>query len=130
MGFWKRYAFLVNALFSLFNKLILIPTSQLDLLNDQLERLGKCIAENHPGKVELVPSPDSIDIDKLSGGGVVMTDTCNTAQKLRRILVSTSDDILDLDCMNHLRNVWVGNMEKSLSKYLNDLLRCSLDEIN
>jgi ligand-binding sensor domain-containing protein len=59
-----------------------------------------------------------------------MTDTCNTAQKLRRILVEASDDILDLDCMNHLRNVWVGNMEKSLSKYLNDLFCCSLDEID
>jgi hypothetical protein len=130
MGFWKKYVFLVCALFSLFNNLIFIPISQLDLLRDRLERLRKCIAENHPDKVELVPSPDSIDIDKLGGGGVVMTNTCNTAQKLRRILVEASDDILDLDCMNHLRNVWVGNMEKSLSKYLNDLLRCSLDEID
>jgi hypothetical protein len=38
---------------------------------DRLERLQKCIAEKHPDKVDLVPSPDSIDIDKLGSGGVV-----------------------------------------------------------
>jgi hypothetical protein len=107
----------------LLNTLIIIASSQLDLLRDRLERLRKCIAEKHPHKIDLVPSPDSIDIEKLGGGGVVMTDTCNTAQKLRRILVEVSDDILDLDCMNHLCNVWIGNIEKALSKYLNDLLR-------
>eukprot|EP00956_Cyclotella_meneghiniana_P043804 scaffold288481_cov139-Cyclotella_meneghiniana.AAC.1 len=32
--------------------------------------------------------------------------------------------------MNHLRNVWIGGMEKALSKYLNELLRGSLDEID
>ena len=102
----------------------------MDLLKSRLERLREFISKKHPDKVDLVPSPDSIDINKLGGGGVVMTDTCNTAQKLRRILVECADGISDLDCMNHLRNVWVGNMEKALSKYLNDFLRCSLDDID
>ena len=31
--------------------------------------------------------------------------------------------------MNHLRNVWFGNVEKALSAHLNALLRSSLDEI-
>eukprot|EP00956_Cyclotella_meneghiniana_P023299 scaffold45195_cov78-Cyclotella_meneghiniana.AAC.1 len=59
-----------------------------------------------------------------------MTDTCNGAQKVRRILVDRIDGATDLDCMNHLRNVWIGGMEKTLSKYLNEMLRSSLDEID
>eukprot|EP00956_Cyclotella_meneghiniana_P032426 scaffold89181_cov36-Cyclotella_meneghiniana.AAC.1 len=59
-----------------------------------------------------------------------MTDTCNGAQKLRRVLVDRIDGARDLDCMNHLRNVWIRGMEKSLSKYLNQMLRSSLDDID
>ena len=83
-----------------------------------------------PDKVHLIPTPDSISIDKLGDDGVVMTDTCNGAQKLRRILVDRIDGVHDLDCMNHLCNVWIGGMEKSLSKYLNEMLCSSLDEID
>jgi hypothetical protein len=36
----------------------------------------------------------------------------------------------NLDCMNHLRNVWFGGVEKSLTKHLNEILRSSLDEID
>jgi hypothetical protein len=32
--------------------------------------------------------------------------------------------------MNHLQNVWFGNVEKALLTHLNALLRSSLDEIN
>lgn len=81
-------------------------------------------------KLDLVPSADGIDINKLGEGGVVMTDTCNAAQKLRRILVSIVDGAYDLDCMNHLRNVWFGGVEKSLTKHVNEILRSSLDEID
>jgi hypothetical protein len=77
-----------------------------------------------------VPSPAGIDISKLGNGGVIMTDTCNTAQKVRRILVDQIADAYELDCMNHLRNVWLGNVEKALSTYLNAILDTSLDEIN
>ena len=59
-----------------------------------------------------------------------MTDTCNTAQKVRRILVDQIADAYELDCMNHLRYVWLGNVEKALSTYLNALMDTSLDEIN
>ncbi len=59
-----------------------------------------------------------------------MTDTCNTAQKVRCILVDMIVGAYELDYMNHLRNVWFGNMEKVLSTYLNAILRTSLDDIN
>ena len=59
-----------------------------------------------------------------------MTDTCNTAQKVRIILVDQIADAYELDCMNHLRYVWLGNVEKALSTYLNALLHTSLDKID
>lgn len=91
----------------------------------------KELEKKHPTLVDSIPSPDGIDINKLGDGGVIMTDTCNTAQKIRRILVDLIDGSLDLDCcMNHLKNVWIGNMEKALAKHLNELLRSSLDEID
>ena len=104
--------------------------AKIDSLKHQLERLSSMVEEKCPDKIELVPSPDEIDIEKLGDGGVVMTDTCNAAQKLRRILVSIADGVFDLDCVNHLRNVWFGGVEKALTKHLNELLRTSLDDIN
>jgi hypothetical protein len=64
-----------------------------------------------PEKLHLVPSPAGIDTSKLGNGGVIMTDTCNTAQKVRRILVDRIASTYELDCMNHLRNVWFGNVD-------------------
>ena len=103
---------------------------KIKLLKQRLESLRQLVKEKYPEKIDLLPLADGIDINKLGDGGVIMTDTCNAARKLRRILVDSIDGAYDLDCMNHLRNVWIGNMEKSLSKYLNDILRVSLDEID
>ena len=85
---------------------------------------------NSPDDVGLVPSADQIDVKKLSNGANVQTDTCNAAQKLRRILVEIVGGCYEYDCMHHLRNVWFGNMEKKLTKQLNLLLRSDLDEID
>ena len=63
-----------------------------------------------PEKIHLVPSPAGIDVSKLGNGGVIMTDTCNTAQKIRRILVDQIAGTYEPDCKNHLRNVWFGNV--------------------
>ncbi len=103
---------------------------QINSLKHRLQRLIDIVKAKYPNKVHLIPTPDSISIDKLGNGGVVMTDTCNGAQKLRCILVDRIDGAQDLDCMNHLRNVWIGGMEKSLSKYLNQMLQSNLDEID
>jgi hypothetical protein len=105
--------------------------SKIDSLKHRLLRLASGVVEEKcPEKLDNLPSPDGIDIGKLGDGGVVMTDTCNAAQKLRRILVSIADGVFDLDCMNHLRNVWFGGVEKALTKHLNEILRTSLDEID
>jgi hypothetical protein len=107
-----------------------IPAFRYKIVSHRLQRLVDVVNTKCPEKSALLPSPDDIDINKLGDGGVVMTDTCNGAQKLRRILVSIVEGAYDLDCMNHLRNVWFGGVEKSLTKFLNEILRSSLDEID
>ena len=44
-----------------------------------------------------------------------------------------SEDMIEvfiLDCHNHLRNVWIGAMNKVLLKYLLDLMKEDLDVID
>ena len=35
-----------------------------------------------------------------------------------------------LDCHNHLQNVWIGKMNKDLSKFLTEVLREDFDRID
>ena len=86
--------------------------------------------DEFPNASQLVPTEDALDVTKFGQGANVITDTCNAARKLRRILVETIKDCYEFDCMHHLRNVWFGNMEKRLTKKLNLILRSSLDEID
>jgi hypothetical protein len=86
--------------------------------------------ESFPDLVHLVPCQTKIDINKLGDGGQITSDTCNGAQKIRRILTDMIVGSYDYDCMHHLRNVWFGGMEKKLTVSLNILLRSSLDIID
>lgn len=83
----------------------------------------------YPDFVDLLPSPDDIDINKLIGGGI-MTDTCSTAQLTNNLLSKEIDGKThNLLCHNHLRNVWVKNVLESLTDFLRAHLSDSLDEI-
>ena len=86
--------------------------------------------EESPNESHLVPPEHELDVKKFGQGASAITDTCNAARKLRRILVDTIADSYEFDCMHHLRNVWFGNMEKKLTKKLNLMLRSNLDEID
>jgi hypothetical protein len=103
---------------------------QINSLKNRLTRLAEVMAKICPDNVHLVPSPKGIDIKKMDDGGVVMMDTCNTAQKKRRILCDMIVGSYELDCMNHLQNVWFRNVEKALSAFLNAMLQVDLDEID
>lgn len=92
--------------------------------------MHKFLDESYPSNSHLLPSPEDIDIQKLSHGGLITSDICNQAQKVRRLLVALVDGSYNYDCMNHLRNVWLGNAEKVLTKDLNVHLRASLDKID
>ena len=77
-----------------------------------------------------------LNIGKLGTGGSITTDTCNTAQQTRRLLVeevnqySAQSHVLQVDCWHHLRNVWLGGMAKVTTNFLKKLLEDSLDEID
>ena len=90
-----------------------------------------------------IPPAESLCITKMADHGTITTDTCNGARKIARLLKSAIEEkcvandmtedqiyIFVLDCWNHLRNVWIGEMNKALSKYLADLMREDLDLID
>ena len=95
-----------------------------------MNNLRDVLNREFPNALQLVPTEAELDVMKFGQGANVITDTCNAARKLRRILVETIKDCYEFDCMHHLRNVWFGNMEKRLTTKLNLILRSSLDEID
>ena len=105
-------------------------SSQINSLKHRLSRVHNVLDEYAPGSSIEIPSEEGIDISKLSQGGTITTDMCNAIQKLRQILIDKIPGTCDFDCMHRLHNIWVGNMEKKLTKSLNLLLCLSLDEIN
>ena len=86
---------------------------------------------DRPDLLALIPIADSIDIAKLGNDGAITTDTCNSARKLRRLLVEYVDGTVhQMDCMHHLRNVVVNGAAKDVSSFLNTYLEDNLDEIS
>ncbi len=78
----------------------------------------------------MVPSPDDIDTTKLGiHAGLIMTDSCNAAQKARCLLQHKIGGIVVLlDCHHHLRNVWIKGLEQSVSSYLRVIVTGSLEK--
>ena len=84
-----------------------------------------------------IPDPGYMNIGKLGSGSDLTSETCNGEMKTRRIIVDKlneavedlrrddSNDIcfLEVDCWNHLRNVWLGGMKYALSLLLGNTLR-------
>ena len=62
---------------------------------------------DNPDLLELIPTVDDIDLKKLANVGAITTDTCNSAQKTRRILLEIIGSTYEQDCFNHLRNAWI-----------------------
>ena len=109
-----------------------------------------------PGDDHEIPTPDDLNVTKLGDSGVIITDTCNTAQKINRGLCKEVAEaamkqmnanlaaggeqqsitpiprtlVIQADCHHHLRNVWIGAMNKRLSIYLNRLLATDLAKID
>ena len=98
-----------------------------------------------------IPTSTQMRLSKLGKGGVVMSDNCNQARKVTKLLVDhitivaeekavadgedpneEGNNVLVLigNYHNHLRNTWMGALNKCLSQYLNQMLQCDLDDIN
>ena len=84
-----------------------------------------------PDLLDMIPQPDSINIDKLGEGGTITTDTCNAAQKVCRLLVEhINGHVNEKYCMQYLRNVWINGVAKAVNKYMIEFLNKSLDDIS
>jgi hypothetical protein len=59
----------------------------------------KFLDESYPSNSHLLPSPEDIDIQKLSHGGLITSDICNQAQMVLRLLVALVDGSYNYDCM-------------------------------
>ena len=96
--------------------------SKINSLKKRLQQLHEIALTNYPELVDLIPSPDGIDITKLREHGMIMMDSCNTAQKARQLLQhQIGSDIFEMDCHHHLQNVWIKGMEKSVSDSLEQI---------
>jgi hypothetical protein len=83
----------------------------------------------YPDFLHLLPHPGDIDFNKLVHGSI-MTDTCHSARSTNKKLSMEVDGVThNLLCHNHLCNVWVKNVLKSLTDFLRAHLHDSLDEI-
>ena len=92
------------------------------------------VASKHPDchdLLVLIPYPDGIYLQKKLAQSVWTTEICHAATLIRTIAVENfGDGVLQQEFHNHLRNVWVGGLEKELPSYITNLLRSSLDEID
>ncbi len=59
---------------------------KINSLKKRLERLQQIVFCDCQQLYELMPSSDGIDIKKLGQHGFITTDSCNAAQKARRLL--------------------------------------------
>lgn len=102
------------------------------------------------------PDVQNCSLHRLAGGGALMSDTCNSARKTRRLLgeliqkqaeaslrESHGDDgwesmaeeerakllrVYSLDCHHHLRNIWLGHMSRKQAAYVHEELATQLKE--
>ena len=109
----------------------------------KLSLLRVIFEELYPGVSHSIPAASELSIAKLSRGAIT-SDNCNGALKVKRLMVEqvqtavkaeftdaewsalSSEQqtsrllVLEVDCWNHLRNVWLGAMTGALSKRLTD----------
>ena len=127
-----------------------LSETQCDAIVAEFERCGRMLGRWKkvaqrvcPEYAHLIPDDKEMCISKFAKGGLLTTDGCNTAQKVRRLLKDSievaarekglSDNeilVLEVDCWNHLRNVWLGGVTKHLDSYWNMALKESLDLIS
>ncbi len=118
----------------------------LEVIADKGQLLDKWkqVHEELFGNDHDIPDSSELNVTKLANHGVITTDTCNSARKLSRLLreaiaeKARQEGILDedkikvhqMDCHHHLRNVWIGAMNRILSKYLAELMKEDLGNID
>jgi hypothetical protein len=97
---------------------------------------------SNPDLVELIPDPATMDITRMTGGGLAH-DTCDTARSLgnklasailessnqNNILTASERKMYQTNCFQHLRNIWMGAVEDMMAKKLGAHLKHDLELI-
>ena len=121
--------------------------SMIDTLKDKaklLEEWRGFLKAMH-GSTHDTPSSAGVGLTKLKDG-VVTSDTCGAARLTSDLLVEAIEEkikemceiegvdceqsVVRIDCHHHLRNVWIGALNKCLSKCLNNILQLDLSAID
>jgi hypothetical protein len=104
--------------------------AKVNSLKNRLQRLLEVVQRDYPDLIGTLPSPDGINIQKLGENGLIMTDSCNAAQKARRLMQHMiQGTTVAIDCHHHLQNVWIKALEKAISSSLRDILYDCLEKI-
>ena len=82
----------------------------------------------------MIPTPNIIDIAKIGNGEDLSSDTCNSARKVRRILVKFIEKqygiVHEVECVWHLRYFWFNGAAKAVSAFLTTYIEDILDKIS
>ena len=115
---------------------------------DLLRNWREVTARMFPNRQDLLdqlPLPLKLTLARFHNKGWIMTDTCNTARKFRRLLrehivrlakeenpdiTEEEINVLEADCWHHLRNVWLKEVVKRLGELLSDALKEDLEAIH
>ena len=131
----NTYLFLEAEIKHVFSQIVSVLIHlQLDKLKHRLLRWHEITEKEFPGRADLlslIPKSDSSNIDKLGHRGTITTDTCNAVQKVCCLLVKhINGNVNEQDCLQHLRNVWINGVAKSVNNFMSDYLEESLEEIS
>lgn len=120
-------------------------------LRDFLRRWQGLFETMFPGCQWTGPDPGQCSIHRLGGGGAIISDTCTTARKARRLLADEvarqveeqvgthvwacmSEDERDaavrthhVDRWQHLRNIFLAEMSSAMARHVRDELKPELD---
>ena len=112
-----------------------------DLLNNWRDMTRRMLPYRQD-LLDKLSDPMKLTLARFSENGWLMTDTCNTAQKSRKLLRKvieaeakdngmTEDEIniYEADCWHHLRNMWIWGVVLKLGQHLADVLRNDLEAI-
>ena len=120
-------------------------------LRDILTRWEAMFHKLFPDETWTGPKPEQLSMARLAGGGALQSDTCNGARKAKRVLAEmiaqqarevlgeeewaklTEEEqsqvtrVHELDCWQHLRNIFLKEMSSSQAKHVAEELKPHLD---
>ena len=119
-------------------------------LRDVLRRWKAKFDALYPGEAWTGPAAEQLSLARLAGGGAIISDTCNTARCTRRVLnemIATQKKneiglerwnamgeaeqaaavrVHELDCWQHLRNIFLSAQSTAMSKHVAEELQPQL----